>query len=729
MVYKAHINEVSGEIQTVKEHSENTANLCKGFSISAFQDIMYVMGILHDIGKYQVLFQQRINGQNIKIEHSGCGAKVARQKYPSIVGDLMAYCIAGHHSGIPDGGFENDTPDQSTLSGRMNREFEDFDYYKNELNIPEIDEKAICEFIARDCSNDMKCVIDKFAFLTRYCFSCLTDADSLDTAMFCDRDANRSMYADFENCLKKVNREVESFHAVTELQKTRAVIQEQVFSQSDQDAEIYLINMPTGSGKTLCSIKFALQRALKGNKKRIIYIIPYNSIIEQTADTFEHIFGAEAEILRHHSTFFYDEREDYSEDYRDTIRYATENWDAQMIITTAVQFFESIHANKRSKLRKLHNMADSILIFDEVHLMPTKYLQPCLEAVSYITKILNSEAVFLTATMPDYENLIHKYALSSSVVCELIRDKSMYYKFNKCNYEFTGELSNESLITRAGLYPSSLIIVNRKADARDLYSICGGNKFHLSTYMTSFDRSRVINKIKRELDELENDYPGLVNVPDERKITVVSTSLIEAGVDLDFFTVFRELSGLDSILQAGGRCNREGKRRMADVFIFTLESRKHSLLRDERLNITRGILDEYKDISCQESINAYYNRVFFVKQEDIVKNSISKKCNSVYNIPFRQYAEDFQMIDSDSFSIVVSRDEVCREMVERLKITKKGSIRKFQKYSLSVHQNEFEDLFRQHVINDFDSGIFCLTNMDYYDADTGIQFEGKDYIL
>lgn len=729
MVYKAHVDESSGEIQTVKEHSENTANLCKDFSFSEFKDIMYVMGLLHDIGKYQVLFQERINGKNIKVEHSGCGAKVARQTYSSIVGDLMAYCIAGHHSGIPDGGFKNDTPDKSTLSGRMKREFDNYDIYRDELEIPGIDEKAICEFLVRDCTNDMGRVIDKFAFFTRYCFSCLVDADSLDTALFCDKAANRSMNANFENCLRKVNEKMESFHAVSELQKTRAVIQKQVFSQLNQNAEIYLMNMPTGSGKTLCSIKFALQRAIQCNKKRIIYIIPYNSIIEQTADTFEKMFDKDAEILRHHSTFSYDEEKDYSEDYRDTIRYATENWDAQLIITTAVQFFESIHANKRSKLRKLHNMADSILIFDEAHLMPIKYLQPCLEAVSYITKYLNSEAVFLTATMPDYENLIHKYALSSSVVCDLVRDTSMFYKFDKCRYEFSGELSNEAVIAKAGLYPSSLIIVNRKSDARELYSLCSGNKFHLSTYMTSFDRSRVIDEIKSELEKLENDYPGLENVPDERKITVVSTSLIEAGVDLDFFTVFRELSGLDNILQAGGRCNREGKREMADVFIFTLESRKHSLLRDERPNITRGIIDEYKDISCRESINAYYNRVYFVKQEDIVKNSISKRCSSVNNIPFREYAEDFHIIDADTFSIVVCRDEISREMVERLKITKRGSVRKFQKYSLSVHQNEFEDLLQQHAIDDFESGIYCLVNTDYYDEDTGIQFEGKDYIL
>lgn len=729
MVYKAHVDKNSGDIQTVREHSENTALLCSEFSFPDLKDMMYVIGLLHDIGKYQSLFQRRIDGENIKVEHSGCGAQIAIQKYPSIVGYLMAYCIAGHHSGIPDGGFKNDTPDQPTLSGRVKREFDDYTAYEDDLRFPEIDEKRICEFLVRDCANDMKRVIDKFAFFTRYCFSCLTDADSLDTAMFCDKESNRSMVADFEKCLKKINDKMESFCAVSELQKARAGIQAQVFKQSSQDAEIYLMNMPTGSGKTLCSIKFALQRAIQHDKKRIIYIIPYNSIIEQTADTFEKILGEDAEILRHHSTFSYDEPDDYSEDYQNTVRYAIENWDAKLIITTAVQFFESIYANKRSKLRKLHNMSDSILIFDEAHLMPTEYLQPCLEAVSYITKYLSSEAVFLTATMPDYENLIHKYAMSGSIICDLIYDTSMFHKFKKCRYEFSGEVSNEVLLTKAGAYPSSLVIVNRRADARGLYALCDGKKYHLSTYMTSFDRSRVIDEIKRELVSLENDFPGLKDVPDDRKIMVISTSLIEAGVDLDFFTVFRELSGLDSILQAGGRCNREGKREMADVFIFTLESKKDSISRDERLNITRGIMNEYEDISCPESINAYYERVYLVKREDIVKNSISNDCSGVPHIRFKEYAEKFRMIDTDTVSIVVSRDEISREMVEMLRITRKGNARKFQKYALSVYQNEFDDLLKQNVLDDFDSGIYCLTNMDYYDEDTGIQFEGKDYIL
>lgn len=185
-----------------------------------------------------------------------------------------------------------------------------------------------------------------------------------------------------------------AFMCRTRLQKARSALQAQAFQRASRDAEIYLMNMPTGSGKTLASVKIALERALAGKKKRIIYVIPYNSIIDQTVDVFEGLFGGELEILRHQSTFSYEDTEDQDEDYQKAAKLAVENWDAPFIVTTAVQFFESIYANKRGKLRKLHNMADSILVFDEAHLMPQSYLQPCLQSIAFITKYLNSEAIF-----------------------------------------------------------------------------------------------------------------------------------------------------------------------------------------------------------------------------------------------------------------------------------------------------------------------------------------------
>lgn len=731
-IYKAHINESTGEIQTVKEHSENTADLCRQFAIPVLKDVMYTIGIAHDIGKFQKIFQDRINGEDIRVEHSTCGALVVKEMYPNAIGLLMEYCIAGHHAGIPDGGCKKDTPDIPTLCGRLRKNFYDFSEYKNELVFPEIKIDEVIRFFMQDCEQNQELLVDKFAFLTRYSFSCLVDADSIDTAEFCSGDKIRPLTADFRACLVKLNQKLDSFVCTTSLQKTRALLQQQVFQKVSMDAEIYLMNMPTGSGKTLCSMKLALERVIKTGKKRIIYVIPYNSIIDQTMFVLEELFGNDAEILRHQSTFSYDEEEsDYAEDYRKAAKSAAENWNVNsIIVTTAVQFFESVYDNKRGKLRKLHNMADSILVFDEAHLMPQDYLQPCLRAIAYITRYLKSEAVFLTATMPDFAKLLKQYALRDSKIVNLIEDTSLFSQFQKCNYQYLGQISKESILEKAMSYPSSLIIVNKKKMARKLFRDCGGKKYHLSTYMTPFDRKKVIKEIQLELKKLESDFPDYENVPEERRIVIISTSLIEAGIDLDIFTVFRELTGLDSILQSGGRCNREGKRMNGEVFLFEFAG-EDKTRQDVRSNLTMGLIDRYEDISCPQSIKEYYDRLFFMKSDDYQKHTITKNCHNISCILFREYAREFEMIDSKTISLIVPEDNMSREIVEALKYTGGGIGigRKLQKYACSIYQKELDDLIGQHVVNDFGTGIWCLTNPDYYDEEIGVLFEAKDYFL
>lgn len=728
-VYKAHINDKTKEIQTVKCHSENTAELSAKYAVSELKDIMYAIGLLHDLGKFQESFQKRIDGANLKIEHSICGALTVKERYSNPLGLLMEYCIAGHHSGIPNGGYPNDTSDMPTLSGRLQRKTEDFMAYQKELVLPQLDSQNFLQYLVRDCGESIDLVVDKFAFLTRYCFSCLTDADSIDTAGFCGENVARQMRADFSSCLKKVDEKLSSFVCKTSLQKARAELQQQVFSKIRQDAELYLMNMPTGSGKTLCSVKFALERAIRKGKKRIIYIIPYNSIIDQTAKEFTDIFGESAEILRHQSTFVYEEKSDDSEDYCKIAKRAAENWDAPFIITTAVQFFESIYANKRGKLRKFHNMGDSMLIFDEAHLMPTEYLQPCLRAIAYIARYLNSEAVFLTATMPDFVGLMKQYALPDSKILSLIDDTSAFTAFGKCQYIDLGKISGEALLKKAFEFPSTLIIVNKRATAKQLFKMCGGKKYHLSTYVTSYDRERVLSDIKTELKQLEEDFPDLQDVPQERRITVISTSLIEAGVDLDMFAVFRELAGLDNILQAGGRCNREGKRREAETYIFELEDAVKAAFQDEQANIVKGLLEQYSDISCLESIEEYYERLYVMKKDAIQQHTISQECTDIKSIPFQTYADQFEIINAQTISIVVPRDEKSRKLIETLRYAGSGIARELQLYTCSVYRWELDDLVRQHVVDDFGTGIYCLTNEDYYNEESGILFEAKDYLI
>ena len=726
----AHRNESNGTVQSIKDHCENTAALCREFAVPELKDFLYAIGLLHDVGKYQDSFARRINGENNQVEHSTCGALAARKHYSHPMSLMMAYCIVGHHSGIPDGGFINDSSDMRTLHGRMKREFEDYSAYEKELSLPEIKDTSWLNFLLDGCGQDIGKLIDKFAFFTRYAFSCLVDADSIDTADFCSpKEFTRKLQGDFKKCLQIVNEKLSAFENKTNLQKARTFLQEQAFQNIYKDAEISLLNMPTGSGKTLASIKIALERAIIKEKKRIIYIIPFNSIVDQTADILEDMFGEYMEILRHQSTYAFDDAEYQSENYREAAKTATENWDAPFIITTAVQFFESIYANKRGKLRKLHNISDSILVFDEAHLMPQDYLQPCLQAVAYITRYLHSEAVFLTATMPNFEKLLKEYALPDSSIKNMVPDTSMFKIFQKCRYNYIGEIEEDNLLQHSARYPSSMIIVNKKTVARKLYQECGGKKYHLSTYMTSYDRSRVLKEIRKELNRLEAEFPDGAAVPEDRKITIISTSLIEAGVDLDVYTVFRERTGLDSILQAGGRCNREGKRSVADVFVFDLSSQMKKPASDVKSHLTKGLLQKYGDISEIPCITEYYSRLFFMKKEEIMKNTIHQYCADISSIPFRKYAERFELIDSKTVSIVVPQDEQCRKLIEEMKVTKKGNTRKLQKYSCSLCQNELEELIRQHAADDYGTGIYCLTNLDYYNADIGVLLEAADYII
>lgn len=729
--FLAHINEETGEEQTIKEHSENTANLARVFSVKELKEICYTAGLLHDCGKFSQGFQDRIKGKNIRVEHSTCGAIVAKERYEGAVSLLIQLCIAGHHGGIPDCiGEEN-----ASLEERLKREFEDYSAYQNELEIPDVSLMDFLQFIGRDCSGPEKDkeILDKFAFFVRYVFSCLTDADSLDTEKFCTGKTRQTLKTDFEKCLERLNKRLSSFVVETELQRMRACLQQQVYDKVGVDSEIYLMNMPTGSGKTLCSMKFALERAIAKGKKRIIYVIPYNSIIDQTAEEFTNLFQEDAQILRHQSTFSI---EDSDEDYVRTVKLATENWDADFIITTAVQFFESIYANKRGKLRKLHNMGDSILVFDEIHMMPLDYLQPCLEAVTYITKYLNSEAVFLTATMPDFASMFRKYALSNTKVLNLITDETGFAAFRRCGFQNLGLQSKEALLSKAMKVSSSLIVVNKRKSAREFYSMLqgfSGQVYHLSTYMTAYDRRNTIVKIRTKLQCLKEMYSNLSEVPEEQRMIVVSTTVIEAGVDLDFETVFREVAGVDNILQAGGRCNREGKRENAVTYIFELEEERYETKNNEnekRAEITRGIMQEYEDLTSPEAVRMYYQRLFKIHEPDAIKNSMYQLCRLVTTIPFRQYSEQFELIDSRTVSIVVVQDETSKNLIDHLRITGAVDTRKLQMYTCSIQFWEFEDLFRQGVIETLGNGaIYCLANQDYYNEKIGVLFEGKDYFI
>ena len=718
-VYIAHISE-NGKIQSIKDHAKGTAEKACGFSVCEVKKINEASGLGHDIGKYQASFNDRILGKDVRVEHSICGAKEAMAKYGenSPEGLLIALCIAGHHTGIPDVGRRYDLPSEPTLYGRLQRETEDYSAYRKEIRLPEIGGGTLSSIIEKTCNSQQEAV-EEYAFWVRYCFSCLVDADTADTLQAMGGSAVKPLTADFPACLELINKKLKSFAPVTGLQKARSRIQKQAFENIEKESDIYLMGMPTGSGKTLAGMKCALELAIRENKKRIIYVIPYNSIIDQTVCEFEKVFGNRAQILRHQSSFSYKEDENISEDYRKSAIYGCENWDAKIIITTSVQFFESLYSSRRGKTRKIHNIADSVLVFDEAHLMPVEYLQPCLRAVAFSTKCLHSKAVFLTATMPDYKSMIKQYGLEKAVVADLVTDHSDYKYFQKNTYEYIGKTRVGELAEKSSGFSSSLIVVNSRKKAREVFEKCRSKKYHLSKYMTGKDIERTILKIQDSLSGLKTKYPD-GNVPESERVVVVSTSLIQAGGDLDFESAFREISGLDDILQTGGRVNREGTRKTGYVFIFEFEG---AAADRDTVNITRGIIREFGDISSDEAVAAYYDRFFRFNAEKIIGNSLFGTCKRWNRINLRSY--EMKMIQDTDVSVIALTDDRIKRIVEAGKRNGYINEREIQGYCFSIKRREAEQMQSRGMIEAIGS-VYMLTDERYYNAETGVQMPGAD---
>ncbi len=704
---------IDGRNQTLEEHLKNVAKRAADNSIALLKQECYSTGLSHDIGKYSVSFQKRLYGNPKKYEHSSCGAielgKLVKNNDEKAMTYMLQYCIAGHHSGLPDGGTEVDSADSdSTLHSKLKREGNytgesDYSSYKDEIELKLPDYTDVYKILKT--SKNKTELIEKYAFFTRYLFSCLTDADYIDTEIFYSPDTDRELNADFEKMLDIINEELEnrSIDSDTPLKKARKELQEQAFRNCLSDSRINILDMPTGSGKTLCSMKIALKKLIKNEKKRIIYVIPYTSIIEQTAETFDNLFGDYADIVQHHSNHCFDDENENST--AEKLKRSTENWDAPVIITTSVQFFQSLYHYKGSGLRKLHNLADSVIVFDEVHMLPEEYLQPCLRAIGFITEYLNSEVLFLSATMPDFSELFERYT-GNATYNELIKDKSVFRYFQKCRYINLGKTDIENIVLKADDYNSSLIIVNSRKTAREVYRLLSGKKYHLSTYMTPYDRSKIIKQIREDLANGE-------------KITAVSTSLVEAGVDLDFQAVFRQLAGLDSILQSGGRCNREGKMEYGDVFIFEIDESIRGDMKI-RAGIVKDMLERDIDITSEKSIREYYMRLFRYSDDIIDQNTIAKDCNGFDNIPFRTYAEGFEFIKDETISVVINNNSETEKLVQQLEYGDKNIRRKLQRYSVSLKKHELDEAMKTGIIDEKKCGVFVLANNDYYRNETGL---------
>ncbi|OZA28805.1 MAG: CRISPR-associated helicase/endonuclease Cas3, partial [Hydrogenophilales bacterium 17-61-9] len=553
------------EPHALAEHLHEVGELAADFAKHFGSDWARLAGRWHDLGKYRPRFQKyirlvsgfeadaHIKGESGKAPHSTAGALLACEHFEKAgfgaAGRVLAYLIAGHHAGLADwfGG----------LDARL-----DLLASRDELN-EALAENPPAELLnAGDFKPDLRTIPggkDGFALWVRMLFSALVDADFLDTERYMNPDkfAQRNTWpklAELAPLFDAHMTELAAKAQLTPVNTLRACILAECRAGAQLKPGLFSLTVPTGGGKTLSSMAFALEHASAHGKRRVIHVIPYTSIIEQTADIFRNIFG-EA-VIEHHSNAESEPGKENS-----ASRLACENWDAPIVVTTNVQFFESLFAARTSRCRKLHNLVDSVVILDEAQLLPPEFMQPILDVLNLLSRHYGVSVVLSTATQPALSTREYFDARQNlrglDNVREIVSDPDALYRaLERVDVRLPADWHTPtdwpSLAPELAAHDSVLAIVNTRKDARALWEQMPQDTLHLSALMCGAHRSQLIASIKSRLKD---------SVPTR----VVSTQLVEAGVDVDFPVVYRALAGLDSIAQAAGRCNREGRRETGRV--------------------------------------------------------------------------------------------------------------------------------------------------------------------
>ena len=487
---------------------------------------------------------------------------------------------------------------------------------------------------------------------------------------------------------------------------------------SDVEKGFYSLTVPTGGGKTLSSLSWALRHAVHNGMKRIIIAIPYTSIIVQTASVLKQIFGEEA-VLEHHSNF--NPQSLTGKDMQHKAKLATENWDYPIVVTTNVQLFESMFSNKPSDCRKLHNIANSVIILDEVQTLPTDYLQPIVDALKSYQRMFGISVLFTTASQPVLSGLIEgcnpKAAFQGiDNITEIIpKEYALHDKLRRVclKIDNTGS-SYDEIAERLSRHNKVLCIVNTRNDAREIFERLPkeGMTIHLSRMMCPRHISKAIQEIKQVL--IDNS---------ETVARVVATQLIEAGVDIDFPVVYRQEAGLDSILQAAGRCNREGKLNMATTYVFSL-SVEHNLYgsiidaNNARLNMVN-----VNDWFAPEAMTEYF-RQLYCRKETFDKKDIKTLLYKHTEMCFAEAAKEFRLIEEAGTTVYVNMDDSL-ELVERLKcdgITY-SLMKQLSQYGVNIHERDFQKLWSYGAIEEVIEGIYVVNDRAQYDENIGLRLD------
>ena len=717
--YISHIRKDAEEniiaYQSNEEHSRGVAELTKQFANEfGMGDFGYIMGMLHDKGKEKHEFQEYIQDVNgipghkrwtmDGKTHAYVGGLIAKSNF-SYLYPLLGNPLMGHHRGLYD---------YTDLENEERRE--------QPSEVSTLTSDAF-EYKLPVWFNPTTLQGKDFHHIERMLYSCLVDADFLDTEHFMQpsQAALRSNKTPLNELLPMLESFLSRFgEPTTEVNKIRSEVQQYCLRESKGTSGFYSLTVPTGGGKTLSSLVWALHHAIHNRKKRIIIAIPYTSIIVQTASILRDIFGEE-NVLEHHSNITRDDSKD--DEMTNKLKLATENWDYPIIVTTNVQLFESMMASHSSDCRKLHNICNSIIILDEAQTLPTDFLQPIVDALDTYQRVFGVSVLFTTASQPVLEGE-HKGTNPSIAlkglksIKEIIpKQANLHDRLRRVRLDIDGTPQTyDQIAERLKQHDRVLCIVNTRRDAKELFDRLPeeGIRIHLSRMMCPAHLSGKIKEMKNALAD-----------PGNKIVRVVSTQLIEAGVDIDFPVVYRQEAGLDSVLQAAGRCNREGKLPICTTHVFSLTA-EHPLPQGfiTQCNNARLNMGTEYDWFSPEAMTAYFHQLYS-RIESFDKKGMSHYLYKMNELMFETAAKEFQLIDDTTTPVIVNWEDSL-SLLEQLE--KEGPsyalMKRLGQYSVSMRTYDLERLIKDGIVEEIRcDGLYASKDHKQYSKDVGLLFD------
>ncbi|MFL8905167.1 CRISPR-associated endonuclease Cas3'' [Xanthomonas vasicola] len=711
-------------------------------------------GQLHDLGKYTQKFQARLDGDPARVDHATWGARIACERYGT-AGTLLAYGIAGHHAGLADGRPGHPAQSRPSLHERLSEDYRERELppllsdWERELSLPA--KLALPDGFIGHPRQERRPF--QLTVLTRMIFSCLVDADFTDTGDFyrrlegrqsrAEETGTRPILPELRQCLDAHLATLPTKGGINPL---RAQILSEVRAKAGMRPGLFSLTVPTGGGKTLASLGFALDHAIAHGLRRVIYVIPFTSIVEQTVQVFRHALGVQERddiVLEHHSAFFDDPTK--APQSIDKRKLAMENWDAPIVVTTAVQFFESLFADRPSRCRKLHNIAGSVVVLDEAQTLPHALLRPCVALLDELARNYRVSPVLCTATQPTLR-LDQGFAGGLDHVRELVDDPpALYARLRRVQVRHVGTLDDAALTDHLRQREQVLCIVNNRRHARHLFDAIADRPGarHLTTLMHARHRSAVLADLREDLKA-------------GRPCRLVATSLIEAGVDVDFPTVLRVEAGLDSIAQAAGRCNREGLRpvEVSQVQVFTPANPDWAPPKDLDLfaEVFRGIERTHRDdLLAMDSVTAYFAELYRrlgdgrLDREEVL--GLLRDAD-IKGLPLDTLARKFKMIQTTMRPLIVPYApyaegcdkevpevaDILRQLEHAEHLGVAGAARRLQPWLVQVPEQAYRALWQANAIAPvaqarYGEQFVRLVNPRLYDPRCGLRSDDSPQFL